>query len=130
MSNAHEQIDTLITTNTLKDFLTSAMQDETFTAGTVGRTPNILERINRGKSIEALKHSPARRANLSNLNMKRLPGGIEMGRNVRPQFGGPLVAAMTLAPALQELLYSSMGLDPSGLEDEAPWFPEGSPYNK
>ena len=42
---------------------------------------------------------------------------------------GALGGAIALAPALQELLYYSMGLDPSGLEDEEPWFnPEGSSY--
>jgi hypothetical protein len=43
---------------------------------------------------------------------------------------GALGAIAFLAPAIQELLYHSMGLDPYGLEDEAPWFPEGSSYER
>ena len=47
-----------------------------------------------------------------------------------PGFGA-LGATMALAPLLQELIYHSMGLDPSGLENQPPEFPhllEGSSY--
>jgi|10_taG_2_1085330.scaffolds.fasta_scaffold06200_3 hypothetical protein len=142
MSYAHEQIDTEIAKNTLMDFLTSAVQDETATVaggngqdlltellagGTMGRNPNILERIYRGKSIEALKYSPARMNEIFSRG-KTLPGGINIGTSIRPQFGGGLTAAVTLAPLIKELIHRGMGLDASGLEDEAPWFPEGSSY--
>jgi len=154
MSYAHEQIDTEIAKNTLMDFLTSAVQDETATVaggndqdlltellagGTMGRNPNVLEKMNYGKSREALKYSPTRMKEFGRLAKPtssigitgykpKLPGGINIGTSIRPQFGGGLTAAVTLAPLLKELIHKAMGLDASGLEDEAPWFPEGSSY--
>ena len=75
------------------------------------------------KSIDALQYSQGRKANLNNLNLKNLPGNIQIGDKIRPQFGGPLVAAVTMAPLIQELIYMMMGLDAEGLENQPPEFP-------
>ena len=124
MANAHEQIDTLITTNTLKDFLTSAMQDEMFAAGGTLDFQHLQSRQPRNP-LAHLKQPQA--YNLDKV-FAEIYGGRKGAKGATRGFGA-LGGAMALAPALQELLYRGMGLDPSGLEDEEPWFnPEGSSY--
>ena len=115
---------TIITTNTLKDFLTSAMQDETFAAGGTLDFQHLQSRQPRNP----LAHLKQPRAYNLDKVVKEIYGGRKGARGATRGFGA-LGGAMALAPALQELLYYSMGLDPGGLEDEKPWFnPEGSSY--
>ena len=102
MENAHSQIDQLIDNNTLKDFLIASTQDKystlapqkVYTSGyNKSLEKNILDaykNMYRKKSIDALQYSQGRNSNLNNLNLKNLPGNIQIGDKIRPQFGGPL----------------------------------------
>lgn len=154
MSNGHNQIDKLIMNNTLKDFLVEAAQDETFTAGRVSdpltRLQNNQWKVSKTYSpsrvginpqgMTSRQHLQANRpqnplAHLRNpqaLNINKILDSMNKtkpGTKYTPRIGGgTLGSALFLAPAIQELLYGVMGLEPSGLEDET-WFnPEGSTY--
>ena len=137
MSNGHNQIDKLIMNNTLKDFLVEAAQDETFTAGNLSLPPVPREGYPGMTSRQHLQSNrPLNpRAHLGNpqaLNINKILDSINKtkpGTKYTPRIGGgTLGSALFLAPAIQELLYGVMGLEPSGLEDET-WFnPEGSTY--
>lgn len=157
MANAHEQIDTIITNNTLKDFLIAASQDETFAAGRVSDPLRQLQsnqwKVSKAynptnpKALTTRQHLQSKlpQKPLAHLNkpeaynLDRMLRALNKGEKplsvTRAPRGGPgfgvLGGVMALAPALQELLYYSMGLDPSGLENQPPEFPHlsvGSSY--
>jgi len=154
MSNGHDQIDKLIMNNTLKDFLVEAVQDETFTAGRVSDpltrlqnnqwkvsktySPSNLQGMTSRQHLQAprpqnplahLKRNPSMNIDRFLKSWKQVPGSkATPSPRVGMPGAGALGAVAFLAPAIQELLYHSMGLDPYGLEDET-WFnPEGSTY--
>ena len=91
----------------------------------IGRQPNSLEKLNYGKSRELLTNS-------RNVPQRPLlPGGMEIGRNIRPGYGGALLAALGLVPAAKEGIHAAMGLDAEGLEDSGQSWPHhevGSSY--
>tara|TARA_R100000808_G_scaffold24855_1_gene58798 strand:- start:7625 stop:8083 length:459 start_codon:yes stop_codon:yes gene_type:complete len=134
MSNGHEQIDKLILNNNLKDFLIEAMQDETFAVGSADAT-RYKDAVSRHQLRQPPRNPYAHLQRQQSMNIDKILDkytrpGIKATPNPKmpmPGFGA-LGAVAFLAPAIQELLYGAMGLDASGLEDEAPWFPEGSTY--
>ena len=142
MANAHEQIDTIITTNTLKDFLIAASQDETFAAGRVsdplGQLQSNQWKVSKAynptnpKALTTRQHLQSKLPQNPLAHLKK-PQPYNLDKMVREMYGGgkgsgvrglgALGGAIALAPALQELLYYGMGLDPSGLENQPPEFP-------